>query len=224
MQKNSIEFFEVFPWNDNFETGIAEIDEQHKQLVHLLNQLAAHLAHQSDSIELNQVFGELAAYADHHFKTEESIWQPYFKDDPWYTGHEQTHNSFMANVVKLKEEESSKPLDMVIEDILRFLTHWLAYHILDSDKRMAKAVQAMNSGQSLAEAKVQADHEMSGSMKLLIDTVLAMYDSLSSRTLELMKEKTERKRIEAALNESEKAGERFFRCGDEYRTGPVVSL
>ncbi|NWF36917.1 bacteriohemerythrin [Mariprofundus sp. KV] len=202
MSESMVEFFEVFPWNDNFETGIPEIDDQHKQLVHLLNQLAAHLAHQSDSIELNKVFGELAAYADHHFKTEEGIWRPYFKDDDWFINHEQTHNSFMENVVKLKEEEGTKPLDEVIEDILKFLTHWLAYHILDSDKRMAKAVLAVNSGLSLEQAKMHADHEMSGSMRLLIETVLGMYDSLSSRTLELMKEKTERKRFEKELQQA----------------------
>ena len=53
------------------------IDEQHEQLVHLLNKLAVHLAHQSSVIELNQVFDELTAYADLHFKTEEAIWQPH---------------------------------------------------------------------------------------------------------------------------------------------------
>ncbi|GAV19249.1 two-component system, cell cycle sensor histidine kinase and response regulator CckA [Mariprofundus micogutta] len=209
MPDNTIEFFEVFPWNENFATGIAEIDEQHKQLVHLLNKLAAHLAHRSDPVALNKVFGELAAYADHHFKTEEGIWDPYFKDDPWCSSHHKTHESFMVNVGKLKEEENTKPLDEVIEDILKFLTHWLAYHILDSDKRMAKAVLAIDSGLSLEQAKVHADHEMSGSMKLLIDTVLAMYDSLSSRTLDLMKEKAERKRIEQALRESEKQEKSF---------------
>ena len=76
-----LEQFEVFPWNRNLETGIAQIDEQHKQIVHLLNKLAGHLALKSSSVELNEVFGELAAYADHHFKSEEAIWEPYFRED-----------------------------------------------------------------------------------------------------------------------------------------------
>lgn len=209
MPDNHVEYFEVFPWNSNFETGIAIVDEQHKQLVHLLNQLAAHLAHQSDPVALNKVFAELADYADHHFKTEEGIWHPYFSEDPWYISHQHTHQSFLENVVRLKEEEGTKSLDEVIEDILKFLTHWLAYHILDSDKRMAKTIQAIDSGLSLEQAKEQANQEMSGSMKLLIDTVLAMYDSLSSRTLDLMKEKAERTRIEKALKESEKQEKGF---------------
>jgi len=204
MQNDSVEYFEIFPWNANFESGIAIVDEQHKQLVHLLNKVAAHLAHQSEAITLNNVFDELAAYADYHFKTEEALWEPCFHDDQWYLTHKQVHSSFMTEVVRLKGMEGEKSLDEVIEDILKFLTHWLAYHILDSDKRMAKTVQAVASGLSLEAAKVQADQAMGGSMKLLIDTVLTMYDNLSSRTLELMREKSARVRAEEALSASEK--------------------
>ena len=52
--------FEIFPWNNNLETGIDIIDEQHKRLVQLLNQLAAHLANRSHKVTLTTVFSELA--------------------------------------------------------------------------------------------------------------------------------------------------------------------
>ena len=203
MPNNAVEFFEVFPWNINFETGVPLIDEQHKKLVDLLNKLAAHLANKADPVELNKVFAELASYADHHFKSEEDIWFPHFKEDMWYVSHKCVHDTFLTRVVELKEEEGSKPLDEVIEDILQFLTHWLAHHILDSDKRLAKALRAIESGLTLDQAKKRADQEMSGSMEVLIETVLSMYDTLSSRTLDLMRETTERKQTEKALRESE---------------------
>jgi len=192
MNDQEIEAFDIFPWNQNFESGIPLVDEQHKQLVRILNLLANHLGNQSGAIRLNQVFDDLAAYADHHFKTEEGIWEPCFGNDPEYLNHKQTHDSFMGQVSALKAEEGDKPLDVVVEDILKFLTHWLAFHILDSDKRMAKTVLAVNAGLPLEQAKAQAEIEMSGSMQVLIETVLSMYDHLSSRTLELMREKNER--------------------------------
>jgi PAS domain S-box-containing protein len=68
---------------------------------------------------------------------------------------------------------------------------------------MAKAVLAIESGLSLEQAKIRANDEMSGSMKVLIDTVLTMYDSLSIRTMDLMREKALRKQAEAALLASE---------------------
>jgi diguanylate cyclase (GGDEF)-like protein/PAS domain S-box-containing protein len=64
---------------------------------------------------------------------------------------------------------------------------------------MAKIVRNMESGLSLDQAKAHANQEMSGAMKVLIETILSMYDSLSSRTLRLMKEIIERQRAEAKL-------------------------
>ncbi len=209
MVDKSSDIIEVFPWNKNFETGIAQIDEQHQQLVHLLNELAGFLGNKSDPVALNQLFAELASYADHHFKTEESVWQHYFKDDSWNTEHHKVHENFIENVLALKEEENVKPLEIVVEDILKFLIHWLAFHILDSDMRMSKAVHAIDSGMALEEAKHQAEIAMSGSMKVLVETVLSMYDNLSSRTLELMRERTERKRAEEKLRISEKKEKSF---------------
>lgn len=198
-----IVYFDIFPWDNNFETGIDEIDEQHKKLVQILNQLAAHLANRSHEVILEQIFEELAEYADYHFKTEENIWTKYLKDDECYVEHEQIHKSFISQVIALKQLDADKPLDQVIQDIVSFLSKWLAYHILDSDKRLAKVVLAIESGNSLEQAKIIANDQMSGSMQILINTVLKMYDSLSTRTLDLMREKALRKEAEDALTLSE---------------------
>ena len=212
---NDIAFFEIFPWDKNFETGIAVIDEQHKRLVEILNQLAAHLANRSSAVKLNQIFDELADYADHHFKTEEKIWSTYFKDDEWFTRHELTHGSFISDVIALKNEQEDKLLDDVVQDVVSFLSKWLAYHILDTDKRMAKAVLAIEAGDSIEHAKVLANEEMNGSMQVLIDTVLTMYESISVRTLDLMREKTLRKQAEKELSLSEERWKFLLEGGAE---------
>lgn len=194
-----IEVVEVFPWNKNFETGIARIDKQHKRLVQLLNLLASHLAYQSDMPTLNNIFNELAEYAAYHFEMEEQVWHRYIPGDAWEAQHRAVHSSFVSAVFKLKEEENVKPLHKVVEDILSFLTHWLAFHILESDKRMAKVVLAVQSGLPVDQAKELAEKEMSGALKVLIETILTMYDNLSARTLQLMREVIERQKAEAKL-------------------------
>lgn len=68
---------------------------------------------------------------------------------------------------------------------------------------MAIAIKYLDEGQSLEQAKNNSNEEMSGSTKVLIETVLTMYDSLSNRTMELMREKTLRKQAERALQISE---------------------
>jgi len=198
---NHLDHFEVFPWNKNFETGIATIDEQHKVLVSLLNELAGTLA-RDDQLEINRVFDELAEYANFHFETEEAIWVEYFGDDSWLSSHQLTHSAFLPKVVELKEQDTNKPLIEIIESIVKFLIRWLAFHIIDSDKRLAFVVHNMEKGLSFEEAKVASDKKMSGSIRVLIETVMTMYDGLSSRTLDLMRERHERKKIEEELHEA----------------------
>jgi diguanylate cyclase (GGDEF)-like protein/hemerythrin-like metal-binding protein/PAS domain S-box-containing protein len=193
---------EVFPWNKNFEVGVALIDEQHQKLVELLNVLAGHLAYQSDMPTLNNVFNELAEYAIYHFQAEETIWHSYFPDDIWETRHKDDHRRFLATVNRIMGSKTQRPLDQVIEEILTFLTQWLAFHILDNDMRMAKVVLAVQSGIPLNQAKKQADQEMSGAMKVLIETMLSMFDALSSRTMQLAKEVIERKKAEQASQDA----------------------
>jgi diguanylate cyclase (GGDEF)-like protein/hemerythrin-like metal-binding protein len=198
---NHLDHFEVFPWNKNFETGIATIDEQHKVLISLLNELAGTLAH-DDQLEINRVFDELAEYANFHFETEEAIWVEYFGDDSWLSSHQLTHSSFLPKVVELKEQNTNKPLIEIIESIVKFLIRWLAFHIIDSDKRLAFVVHNMEKGLSFEEAKIASDKKMSGSIRVLIETVMAMYDGLSSRTLDLMRERHERRKVEEELHEA----------------------
>ncbi|MFU8788140.1 MAG: EAL domain-containing protein [Methylobacter sp.] len=193
---------EVFPWNKNFETGVPLIDIQHQRLVELLNVLAGHLAYQSDVPTLNKVFNDLAEYAIYHFQEEEAIWHSYFPEDLWETKHKDDHRRFLATVTKIMGGKTTRPLDQVIEEILAFLTQWLAFHILDTDMRMAKVVLAVQSGTPLNQAKEQADKEMSGAMRVLIETMLSMFDALSSRTMQLAKEVIERQKAEQSSHDA----------------------
>ena len=164
---------DIFPWNENFSTGLSVIDVQHRKLVELLNKLASHLAYGKDIPELNTVFGELTDYAQYHFKTEEGVWGKYLPEDELTAKHAKTHQEFVTEILDLRGKQDTLANEQVIEEIVIFLTHWLAFHILDADKHMAKIVLAIQlGGLTLDEAKDKARVEMSGSMRLLIETLL----------------------------------------------------
>ena len=201
------EVVEIFPWNNNFATGIAVVDGQHKKLVSLLNLLVSHLVYQSDVPTLTRIFDELKEYTVYHFSTEQEIWDKHFHDDDWAHWHKDSHDDFIAGVIRMTEQQGSKPFDELLEDIVKFLTHWLAYHILESDKRMAKVVLALPTGVSLAQAKKQADEEMSGSARVLIETLMTMYDMVANRTVRLTREIAKRKQIEEELALARQAAE-----------------
>lgn len=190
---------EIFPWSDNFATGIEAIDVQHRKLVDLLNNLAGHLAYGSDELTLLQVFDELADYAVHHFETEEAIWNKHLGRDELAVAHRQTHQSFVAEVVRLRGTAGILSDDEAIEQLVSFLTHWLAFHILEDDTHLARIVLGLQRGLNLVDAKEDANKHMNDSAHMLIEAVLKMYDNLSTRTLALLREMGQRQRAEAKL-------------------------
>ena len=58
--------FDIFQWNDKYDTDIGLIDEQHRTLVALLNELIGHIAHQAPAPTLQRVFAQLKDYALFH--------------------------------------------------------------------------------------------------------------------------------------------------------------
>jgi len=194
-----IESFEIFPWNNDFETGIATVDEQHQMLVRLLNTVARNLALQSDALSFGAIIQELTDYTIYHFDAEEALMRQFLAGDMLEAGHLRAHQDFVLKIGRLKEHYASKPLDEAVEEIIAILTRWLAFHILDTDRRMTKIVLAVQTGLPLQTAKVQVDREMSGAVKVLVDAVLGMYERLSSRTFQLMKEIVERRSAEVQL-------------------------
>lgn len=167
----------IFLWNDAFNTGLTEIDEQHKRLVALLNELVNHLAHQFKSPTPDQVFEQLAQYIEYHFVAEEAIWQHYFGNDEANRDHQAAHARFIHDIINIKADLNSLSNTQVMENVVSYLTHWLAFHIVESDKLMAVAVLAMQRGRSFAAAKQQAygDAQLNDSIKALIKSVLGLH-------------------------------------------------
>lgn len=209
---------EVFPWNANFETGLAEVDAQHRRLVALLNGLVGHLAIEAGSATLDRVLAELKDYTATHFRDEEALWLQYFSGDGWETGHHRAHGDFVGKVQVLLHDGAAQPLELLVADLVTWLTTWLAKHILEADKRLALVVLAMRAGMTKEQAKAHASTLMASGSRTLIETAMAMAEGIATRTVLLMQEISRRKQAEAdlhaahvALREATKKAERLQR-------------
>ena len=189
--------FEIFPWSDHFCTGIDLIDDQHQCLVDYLNQLAAFFVEGGDANELEGLFQGLVDYADYHFETEEKIWDEHFKQDTAYLNHCAIHQQFREKILEYSQQNPNE--SGVLEGLFGYLVHWLAFHILDSDRRMAITVHYIEQGMAIDDAKRIADDEVNKSLDTLINAVLGMYRKLSERTVDLMREKHAREKAEQQL-------------------------
>ena len=60
-------------WNDSLMTGVPEIDEQHRILVHTFNEAAESLCGETRREVLEAITQDLLSYALYHFETEELL-------------------------------------------------------------------------------------------------------------------------------------------------------
>lgn len=191
---------ESFRWDKHFITGLSDVDDQHHKLVDLINRFGTIVSESGSALSdaTDSVLEELAAYTEYHFTEEEKMMAEVGVDTRHVDAQHKAHTAFLTEVSTMRCGLTAHDVKQA-ENLLKFLTHWLAYHILESDMRTAKVVLAIQSGLSLEQAEKRADLEMSGAMKVLIEAVLSMYDAISTRTMQLMKEIQARKKAEVKL-------------------------
>jgi diguanylate cyclase (GGDEF)-like protein/hemerythrin-like metal-binding protein len=177
---------ESFTWGTNFETGIQEVDDQHRKLVELINSLGTQLA-ENDMADrhADNLLQELVNYAQYHFADEEELMVRYSLDRRHCDQHLSAHKGFLDDVTcmgqqsKMKESGDGKSL-------FEFLIHWLAYHILGCDKNMARQIAAIGSGSSQAEAYFAEEKNVSESTEPLLAALNGLFQQVSRRNKELL--------------------------------------
>ena len=147
---------EIFPWDDQFHIGLPEIDALNRRLVDLINRFTVHAAVGRDKVELDMIFDELLAHADHHFKAEEAIWHGYLAGDAELERHLDGHGAFFATLFCLNAELAIRSQTDCSEGALDYLVLWLVSHILEADRQAASIVLGLQTGLSLEAAKMQA--------------------------------------------------------------------
>lgn len=135
-------------WNDDYVTGVPEIDEQHMILVHTLNEASEKLGEDSSIENLQEITQNLLSYALYHFDTEEELMQEYgyeSESEDEADTHMKQHRAFSAKVVAVRDGlKSNTPI--APEDLLDFLNDWLVNHILNTDKKLAAFIIAKREG------------------------------------------------------------------------------
>lgn len=126
-------------WLPGFELGIAEFDEHHKHLVHLLNMTYDGVTGGAGSEELGAVLDELIDYATYHFAAEE-YWMAINKY-PRLPEHSKEHERFCKRVVEVQKDYHNGKGNLGIE-VMQFLNTWLTEHILKTDAEYARFAKA----------------------------------------------------------------------------------
>ena len=122
-------------WKDEYSVGLDSIDNQHKKLLNLINQLQTAVDYSTGEEFEREALDELVDYTKTHFSFEEGL----MKDNgyPDYEPHKAQHDKMVKHVEEvLSEYERDQHTAMA--NSAEFLKDWLITHINGTDKQYSE--------------------------------------------------------------------------------------
>lgn len=126
-------------WDNSLETGVAEVDEDHRNLVRLINELDAMLSQGVDTARFGAVIDTLIDYAENHFRREEEMLERLGYPD--IVIHAESHAGFAHRLGAMVAGCIIEPGPDSIARLRDHLRSWLIDHILLEDMRYAPFVR-----------------------------------------------------------------------------------
>ena len=127
----------LIEWTDEeFSVRVVIIDDQHKSLVEMTNELLlAYNESEDKAIEtFRRTVKGLVEYVQLHFTTEEDLMLKYNYPDSSYREHKDKHEEFVNKVSEVLNDFRNNNQAFAIGETIKFLKNWLVNHIAMVDK------------------------------------------------------------------------------------------
>ncbi|HBF34798.1 TPA: hypothetical protein DDW35_09570 [Candidatus Sumerlaeota bacterium] len=116
-------------WDASLELDLPQIDNDHRELVKMVNRLQVAMEAHAEKGILADIFSRLTEYATTHFKTEEQFMAKIAYSD--LQAHIQLHRSFVVKIFQMTEDYLSDK--ETGNNLLEFLKFWWVAHIKSED-------------------------------------------------------------------------------------------
>ncbi len=123
-------------WREDLSVGIKAIDDDHRQLIRIINDLFEEVESDADKTVLEHYFEELESYTHYHFEREEKLMKARCASEVYEEQigrHLEQHRYFVGKIPALKTRLLGTDSKAVSLEILDFLLHWLIDHIIYED-------------------------------------------------------------------------------------------
>lgn len=117
-------------WKNSLSIGLKTIDDQHKVLIGLINDLGEAMKSGKTKDELGNVLKGLLDYTIEHFGFEEKWFNQHGYADK--AAHVEKHKQFIDQIAGFKNDFESGKL-LVSTQVMNYLTKWLTAHIKGTD-------------------------------------------------------------------------------------------
>ena len=118
-------------WKDEYSVGIDSIDQQHKKLLNLINQLQTAVDYSTGDEFERDALDELVDYTKTHFVYEEGLMRD--NDYPDFEPHKAQHEKMFKKVEEVLAEYEQDH-DTAMSNAAEYLKGWLINHINGTDK------------------------------------------------------------------------------------------
>ncbi len=118
-------------WEERYNTGIEEIDRQHRTLVGMINKLGQAKKGQGDRKTIQDVIEELSQYTVSHFAFEEDLMET--SGYRYLKPHQNIHKTFIKKVEGFSNRFQAG--DDIVEEFHSLLRSWLLQHIQNDDAK-----------------------------------------------------------------------------------------
>lgn len=119
-------------WEEGFNIGIEEVDQQHRQLVRLINELSAAILRNAPQYVYKSILNQLVDYTDYHFSAEEKYINALIKKDKRL--HLLQHQNFINELMMINQGAFDR---QAAEQVWFFLSDWLITHIVSEDIKLS---------------------------------------------------------------------------------------
>ncbi len=117
-----------FEWDNSLNVGVDKMNDQHKQIIHLINVVAEDVENNHNPLGS---FDKLANYVVRHFEEEEQYMES--QNYSSLSSHKIIHKQLLARVGQFRDAMVAG--DLNTDDLFAFLRMWLKSHIKGIDQR-----------------------------------------------------------------------------------------
>lgn len=133
----------MLQWKEEYEVGVAEIDEQHQKLIDIANRVYELMRNELALDKYDQIveiLQELKEYTVYHFHFEEGLMQKAKYKKRF--SHKILHQNFLAQVEAVDLSAVDENQEAYLVQIMDFIANWLIDHIVGEDKKVGQSVRA----------------------------------------------------------------------------------
>ena len=127
-------------WNDNMVVGVKAMDDDHKQLVDIVNELTEGVVSGQELKAVGVILERLIQSTKDHLTREECLLVQ--NDYPVKKQHHREHDLLIKKILIAQANFRMGSTHVLSDDVIQFVQNWLSGHIQGSDKEYGPFLNA----------------------------------------------------------------------------------